>query len=361
MTYGQTIAPARRNYTPSLAEAASGVIVDAHNDLLLELAYRAHRRGEPDPFGAHWLAQLESGGVALQVCPAYPDRERMPEGTLREVLGQVAAFLQAVRDHTGRVIAVRSTLDLARVESGERLGLLLALEGAEPIGQDLWMLDLLWELGLRMVGLTWNRRNQFADGAGEPDGGGLSTLGRELVARCAELGIVVDLAHASERTFWDVLEHPAEPAVVVSHAACRALHDHPRNLGDDQLVAVGARGGVLGLMLHPVALGAQATIEHAVDQVDHAVETMGAAHVGLGGDFTRQVVRALGYDSTADALLPDGMALDAAVDGLAGPGDYPRLVGALEGRGYEGDRLAGILGGNFLRLFRSVLPGDPSP
>lgn len=332
------------------------MIVDAHNDLLLELAFRAHRRGEPDPFGAHWLAQLQTGGVFLQVCPAYPDRERMPEGSLREVLGQVAAFHQAVREHDARVVAVRNAVDLARVESGERLGLLLALEGAEPIGYDLWMLDLLWELGLRMLGLSWNRRNQFADGAGEPDGGGLSTLGGELVARCAELGIVVDLSHASERTFWDVLEHAAEPTIVVSHAACRALHDHPRNLGDDQLAAVAERGGVLGLMLHPLALGAEATIEHAVDHVDHAVETMGAAHVGLGGDFTRQVVRALGYESSADALLPEGMPLDAALEGLAGPGDYPHLVGALRRRGYEGDRLAGILGRNFLRLFRSVLP-----
>lgn len=339
------------------AAEASGVIVDAHNDLLLELAYRSHRLGEPDPLGKHWLAQLERGGVILQVCPAYPDRERMPEGTLREVLGQVAAFRQAVRVNQGRVVAVRSAADLARVESGDRLGLLLALEGAEPLGYDLWMLELLWALGLRMLGLSWNRRNQFADGAGEPEGGGLSRLGGELVTRCAELGIVIDLSHASERTFWDVLEHPAEPAVVVSHAACRAIHDHARNLGDDQLAALAGRGGVLGVMLHPLALGAGATVEQAVDHVDHAVATMGTAHVGLGGDFTRQVVRALGYEGSADALLPDGMPLDAALHGLEGPGDYPNLVAALRRRGYEGDRLAAILGGNFLRLFREVLPG----
>lgn len=337
------------------------MIVDAHNDLLLELVFRAHRHGEPDPFGAHWLAQLEAGGVQLQVCPAYPDRERMPEGTLREVLGQVAAFQQAVRDHPGRVIAVRSTADLDRVQSGERLGLLLALEGAEALGYDTWMLDLLWQLGLRMLGLCWNRRNQFADGVGEPRGGGLSRLGHELVARCAELGVIVDLAHASERTFWDVLEHPAEPAVAVSHAACCALHDHPRNLGDDQLRALASRGGVLGLMLHPLALGPGATLEDAVDHVDHAVEAMGAAHVGLGGDFTRQVVRALGYEGGADALLPSGMPLDAVLEGLEGPGDYPHLVNALRRRGYVGDRLEGILAGNFLRLFRSVLPGAAHP
>lgn len=333
------------------------MIVDAHTDLLLELVHRSHRRGEADPFGEHWLEQLAAGGVALQVCPAYPDRARMPEGTLREVLAQVAAFGAAVRAHPDRVVAIRSASDLGRVESGERIGLLLSLEGAEPLGHDLWVLDLLWDLGLRMLGLTWNHRNQFADGVGEPAGAGLTRLGGELVSRCAELGIVVDLAHASERTFWDVIEHPSEPAVTVSHAGCRALHDHPRNLGDDQLRALAGRRGVFGVMLHPLALGPDATVARVVDHVDHAVATMGADAVGLGGDFTQQIVRALGYQESGDALLPDGMPLDAAVEGLAGPADYPLLVETLRRRGHHGDRLGGILGGNFLRLLRSTLPG----
>ena len=337
---------------------ATCAIVDAHNDLLLELAFRAHRGHERDPFGAHWLGQLRAGGVVLQVCPAYPDLDRMPEGSLRQVLGQVAAFHQAVREH-GDVVAVRTAADLVPVGPGERLGLMLSLEGAEPLGYDVWMLNLLWDLGLRMLGLSWNRRNQFAEGVGESGAGGLSRLGHEVVTRCAELGVVVDLAHASERTFWDVLEHPDRPAVVVSHAACRALHDHPRNLDDEQLRGLADRGGILGLMLHPLVLGTGVvTIDGAIDHLDHAVKAMGVEHVGLGGDFTRQVVRALGYVGPADTLLPEGMALDAAVEGLEGPGDYPTLTAALRRRGYEGDLLDSILGGNFLRLFRETLPNE---
>lgn len=330
-------------------------VVDGHTDLLLELSFRSQRLHEEDPFAAHWLGPLTRGGVTLQVCPAFPELDRQPEGALRQILGQIAAFHGAVRVHPERLVAVRHTSDLDAVGSGERLGLLLALEGAEPLGFDLWMLDVLYELGVRMVGLTWNRRNQFADGVGETGSGGLSRLGGALVARCAELGIVVDLAHASERSFWDVLEHPAMPSVVVSHAACRALVDHPRNLTDEQLRGLAGRGGVLGIMLHPLALGAGATVETAVRHIDHAVAVMGSDHVGLGGDFTRQVARAVGISSAAEALLPDGVALDAAIEDLAGPADYPILVDALRAHGYAGQHLAAVLGGSFLRILRSTL------
>lgn len=331
------------------------LLVDAHTDLLLELAFRAHRRHEPEPFAAHWLEPLTRGGVALQVCPAFPDLDRQPEGALRQVLGQIATFHAAVRARPDRLVAVRDGDDLDVVERGDRIGLLLALEGAEPVGFDLWMLDVLYELGVRMVGLTWNRRNQFADGVAESESGGLSRLGRALVARCAELRVVVDLAHASPRTFWDVLEHPAEPTVVVSHAACRALVDHPRNLTDEQLRGLAERNGVLGIMLHPLVLGVGATVESAVNHIDHAVAVMGGEHVGLGGDFIRQVSRAVGTANVADALLPDGMALDAALEELAGPADYPTLVTALRARGYAGEHLAAVLGGSFLRVFRAAI------
>jgi membrane dipeptidase len=231
------------------------------------------------------------------------------------------------------------------------------MEGAEPLGYDPRLIEVMWDLGVRMLGLTWNRRNPFADGAAESGAGGLSRLGRELVARCADLGIVVDLAPASERTFWDVLEADASPAVVVTHAACRALLDHPRNVSDVQLRALAERGGVLGMMLHPLVIGRDApTIDRAIDHFDHAVEIMGPNHVGLGGDFTRQVAQALGYVGPPDALLPAGMAIDAAIDGLAGPEDYPNLVDALRRRGYDGPVLEAVLSRNFMRFLHAALP-----
>jgi membrane dipeptidase len=269
-----------------------------------------------------------------------------------------------VRDNPERVLLVRTREDLDALETGDRFGLMLSMEGAEALGYSPQLADAFWELGVRMVSLTWNRRNAFAEGLGEPGSGGLSGLGRELVARLVSLGVILDLVHASERTYDDVLELSGDAPVVVSHACCRAVADIRRNLTDDQLRALAERGGVLGIMALPLTVDPfnpdQWTLDRVVDHVDHAVDVMGIDHVGLGGDFIRQVGRSgcIRMPTSAQALLPPGMTADSAVEGLAGPEDYPNLVVALQRRGYEGERLEAVLGGNFMRLFREALPAD---
>jgi membrane dipeptidase len=328
------------------------VIVDCHTDLLYELAHRAE---EERPFARHWLPNLRAGGVGVQVCPVYVALEDLPELGLRRALGQVAAFHRAARECADDVAIVRSADDLETL--GGRIGLLLSLEGVEPLGFDPTMADVFWELGVRMVALTWNRRNPFADGLGETSDGGLSGLGRELVTRLAGLGAMLDLAHASPRTFADVLDTAPDATVLVSHANARALAETPRNLADDQIRAIAAREGVIGVLAHPFVLQQdKPTIDGLVDQIDYIAELVGVEHVGLGGDFMQQIVRSGTVRSAPGALLPDGIALDAAVEGLAGPEDYPALASALAARGYEGERLAAVLGANWLRVFRRGLP-----
>src|SRR4029079_8928675 len=163
-----------------LARRLPGVIADAHLDLLLELGYRELRFGETAAFARTWLPLREGGGVGLQVCPVFVELERQPEGTLREALGQATCLLRAVRENPQRVAQVRTRSDLDGVERGERIGLMLSLEGVEQFGYETWPAETFWELGMRMAGLTWNRRNPLADGAGE--GGGPSRLRR--AARC---------------------------------------------------------------------------------------------------------------------------------------------------------------------------------
>jgi membrane dipeptidase len=289
--------------------------------------------------------------VELQVCAVYVGIEDIPESALRRAVESIAAFGRAVRE-SPRVAAVRTRADLQGLDG--RIGLVLSLEGCEPLGADPSSIDVFWELGVRMVGLTWNRRNAFADGCSEPPGGGLSGLGRELVDRLAELGMAIDLAHASERTFEDVLERSGDAPVLVSHAGCRAIHDIPRNLSDDQLRAVASRDGVLGVMLIPFSVGDPATLDRVVDHVDHAAHVMGDGGVALGGDFTHQLNRALA-GGRPDPLLPPGL-LGETVEGLSGPQEYGALVDALRGRGWDGERLDGLLRGNLLRVLRRALP-----
>jgi len=349
---GQTNSLSRRSQPTSVPP----VIADAHVDLLLELAYREHRRGERGVFAATWLPLLRAGGVSLQVCPIFVELDRHPEGSLREALGQAVSFGRAVAENPADVVAVRARDDVAALAGGDRIGLMLSLEGVEPFGYEVWPAELFWELGTRMMSLTWNRRNPYADGAAED--GGLSRLGRSLVDRLVELGVILDLAHASPALFADVLARSAVAPVIVSHAACRAVNDHPRNLADDQLRALAERGGLLGLMLHPLAIDHERrTIARVIEHLEHAAGTMGIEHVCLGGDFVARITNELpAMPSPADGLMPAGLELGSSIEGLAGSEHYPALVSALRERGWGDADVDAVTHGNLLRFLAGALP-----
>jgi membrane dipeptidase len=292
------------------------------------------------------------------VCPLYAANR--PADEAREAaLAQAVELHRALRENGDDVFQIRTRGDLDRAGSDSRIGLLLSLEGGEPLEGDPARLDELWELGVRLVGLTWNFPNAFAGGIDSPDKG-LTDAGRALVDRVGELGGLVDLAHASEPTFAEAVERARH--VLVSHACCRALRDHPRNLSDEQLKALAARGGILGVMALALTVGEPANVERLVDHVDHAVEVMGIAHVALGADFIDQVDELY---VARGKRQPDAMTEARRIGGgrlglrdLQGPQDYPRLVEALERRGYAGADLDAILHGNVLRLLRDALPDD---
>jgi len=343
-------------------------IVDCHNDLVLELVHRELMLGETNPFREHWLPPLRAGGVGLQVCPVYPASGLVPDGALRETLNQVLSLRHAIVRNPGQVAPVEYRDDLDEVRDGDRLGVMISMEGMEALGRDPWLIEVYRDLGVRMASLTWEYRNFFADGCSERDGGGLSGLGRILARRMAELEIIIDLAHTSRQTFWDVLEEVPEADVIVSHSGCRALHDIPRNLDDDQLRALAARGGVFCVMLLPFALGEGSFFEVACAHVMHAIDVVGPGHVGLGGDFSAQLERLLPGPSPLDVVFGwDPEEPLASVD-MGGPEDYPTLVGHLRERLSE-EELAAVLGGNLLTFFDRALPerrvsaatGPPAP
>jgi membrane dipeptidase len=332
------------------------VIADAHLDLLLELGHRELRFGETGSFARTWLPLLEAGGVGLQVCPVFVELERQPEGTLREALGQATCLLRAVRENSERVVQVRTRSDLDVAERGERIGLMLSLEGVEQFGYETWPAETFWELGMRMAGLTWNRRNPFADGAAED--GGLSRLGRALVDELVGLGVILDLAHASPATFDEIIARAAGAPVMCSHAACRSVNDHPRNLTDDQLRAVAAADGLFGLMLHPLAIGhEQRTLARVVDHLEHAAGVIGVDRLCLGGDFTTRLSEVMPpMPEPADGLMPAGLKAGVGIEGLKGPEDYPALLAALADRGWRDADIAAVACGNLVGFLRRALP-----
>jgi membrane dipeptidase len=327
------------------------VIVDVHNDLLLELELR---RDEDNPFGRHWLPKLRAGGVALQVCPIFtsdrsPGEHRAAGAVYRE------SWERALAENPDDVFPVLTAGDLDQVGRDERIGLLLSLEGVEPVtaGFEEW-----WDAGVRMAGLTWNRPTWAAGGL-DTSGDGLTDAGRALVDELVDRGVVLDLAHASPVTCEELLGSGGH--VVCTHACCRALEDVERNLTDDQLRALAARGGVLGLMALTLVVGYdRPTIEGLLDHLDHAVAVMGIEHVGFGADVIDQVTAAeIEAGRTLEAVVEEARVRGGGrlgLDDFTGPEHYPALLEALGRRGYKDAAVAAVTHGNFLRVLRAALP-----
>jgi membrane dipeptidase len=329
------------------ADAPSPPIVDAHNDLLLETVVLRGETPRERLFERHWLPRLEAGGISVQICPLYS--AIAPAGEARAwAIAQESEFRRAVEENAERVCWVRRRADL---DDG-RLRLLLSIEGVELLDGDPGSFDEWHERGVRMVSLTWNYATPFAGGIDTP-AEGLTDRGRALVRRFPDLGIVLDLAHASEQTWRDVIAEGIPFSV--SHACCRAVHDNRRNLADWQLEALAEQGGVLGMMgLAFVVDPDEPTLSRWVDHIDHAVAVMGVEHVGLGADFVDQVAPTIEMLDPAELAELDAIRFD--LEGFVAPDDYPALVASLRGRGYADERLEAITGGNWVRVLRETLP-----
>jgi membrane dipeptidase len=262
---------------------------DCHNDLLLGVLHQTER-GVSDPFGDFWLPQLKTGGVNLQVLPVYIEEQFVGEGALRRALVLIETAWKVAEKHGSDVKICLSAQDISEAHKDKKIALVLAIEGAEPLGHSLDFIDLFFRVGIRMLSLTWNRRTMFADGVGERDTGGrLTTLGIEAIGEMERLGMIVDVSHLSENGFWHVSDI-ATKAFVASHSSCFALMSHPRNLKDDQLQRIVGSGGLVALNAFGGFLAERPTVDSMLDHVDYAVRLLGSESVGFGFDFMRDLM-----------------------------------------------------------------------
>ena len=298
---------------------------DCHNDLLLGVQHQ-RERGRADPFGDFWLPQLRAGGVVLQVLPIFTEDQFIGEGALRRALRIIETARWMADLHADEVAIVTTAPELQAALDSGRIALVLAFEGMEPVGADLDVIDTFFRLGVRMASLTWNRRTMLADGTGERDTGSrLTSFGVEGIARMEQLGMVVDVSHLSDAGF-DHISAIATRPFVASHSSCRAVYDHPRNLSDDRLRAVAASGGFVGMNATFYFCGDEGTIGEYVGHAAHAVDLIGADHVGLGLDFVADLFEQV--DPILKGILVEPTDF-RHISGLARPSDLPALAPAL--------------------------------
>lgn len=313
------------------------VVCDAHCDTILELERQGRSLGERSQTGHVDLPRLLEGGVTAQVFALYVEDVYLPAHAVRRTLQLLDRFYQELAANGERMLLATCAADIRRAKAEGKVAAILGLEGGEALDGMLASLRIYHRLGVRLVTLTWNRRNALADGLDEArTDGGLTRFGVEVVEEMNRLGMLIDLAHLSPAGLADVLQVTTSP-VIVSHANAQALYNHRRNLSDEQLRAVALTGGLIGVTFVPQFIAPQApTLDHLLEHIVHIVRVAGEDHVGLGSDY--------------DGFGPPGSFPD-----LHDVTHLPRLTEGLLRRGLSERVVEKVLGENFLRVFGEVV------
>jgi membrane dipeptidase len=327
------------------------VIVDLHSDLLIDIADR-RVAGERDVFRRRHLPALSAVGVRVQLLAVYIPTQHATDLALRSALRLIEAAHRDADESEGALVIVTDARQLdAALDAGAIAGI-LTLEGAEPLGREPELVRLFGRLGVRSVGLTWNRANDFADGTTEDRGVGITPAGHRLLAEMAEAGIALDLSHLTERGAIDALER-APGHVFASHSNAAAVHPTVRNVSDDVLRGVAERGGVCGLNLLPMILGPGDVGPQAAAHHDHLVAIGGERLPAIGADFVAFLPH--GPSEPHHLQLPD--APDVALSSVPEPPRetaYADVRAAVAERSGD-DQADALMSGNALTFLRRAL------
>ena len=328
-------------------------LVDLHFDLPLDLY---QKRDRSNVLETEFLPEFQAGNMGILGVALYVDEPYMPEMALRVGLDQVARLYTEVAA-SDRFAICKSYSEIEKARASGKIALLITMEGVEPLGSDLDLLRVFYELGVRSIGLTHARRNAAGDGgifaANGSSPQGLTGFGRDVVRQCEALRIMIDLAHINPAGFDDVIGLTTQP-VIVSHTNARKYYDIERNISDDQIKMIGQRGGVIGINAILVSgRKEEATLDRYVDHIEHVAGLIGIDGVGIGFDFCEFLFRQmpekrrkeLEAKLTTPHFLPD----------LTNHSQSRNLTRKLIERGFKDEEIEKILFGNWLRIFKELL------
>src|ERR687887_2371851 len=358
------------------------LVVDTHDDTTQRLIFdKAFDIAARNSNGNIDIPRMKEGGLDALFFSIWVPSDVTGPPAVKRAFDQIDAVREAARLHPGELMLATTAADVRRAAAAHKIAALMGMEGGHMIDDDLRLLRLYAALGVRYMTLTHFKNNNWADSSTDkPAHNGLTAFGKDVVREMNRLGMMVDISHVADKTFYDALAITTAP-VIASHSSCRAIANHPRNMTDDMLRALGKNGGVVMINYHAgflseefrvasekrsgtvvAAMAAMSkkcggneacttlesdrvdheamvkgelpkvTWDKIVEHIDHAVKIAGADHVGLGSDFD-------------GATMPLGME-DAS--------KLPKITEALLRRGYSETDVEKILGGNILRVMEQV-------
>ncbi|MEJ5055342.1 dipeptidase [Sphingobacterium sp. MYb382] len=352
------------------------IVVDGHNDVIYESIFPGRDIGKRLKQGHTDLPRLREGGVDVQVFAVWSDDKKFPKGkAFKHANAQIDALEAMVNKYPKEIALVKNSKEVQLALDAGKIAAIIGVEGGNMIESSVENLEVLYKRGARYLTLTWNYNLPWVTAAAiesktsSDKGKGLSEQGKVIIKRMNELGMMVDLSHVGEKSFYDVMAITTKP-VLVSHSNAYALMPHYRNLKDQQLAALKKNGGVIGVNFYsgfldpgfndrvkhlykqhfgaqasdklspirqyerlPLALRrkADAPLEKLLEHIDYLVKKVGIDHVAIGSDF-------------------DG--IESSPQGLEDVSKFPLLTEALLKRGYAKTDIAKIMGQNFLRILK---------
>ena len=366
---------------PAKAQAATPLYFDMHIDTPSRLVSEGLNLAESNWYTCVDIPKMKQGGLNAGFFAVFaPAQSAPPVEAVKQALKIIDVIVEEIKRHPRDLFLATTSGDILRAQREGRIGVLLGVEGGHMIDSSLEVLRQLYRLGARYLGLTHSGNTPWVGAAEYPNGPkGLTDFGRQVVREMNRLGMMVDLSHASDQAFYDAIDTSNAP-ILNTHAACRSVANHPRNLTDDMLKALARNGGVLGVAyyggmlddayrarfpelaqisrkraevrkqfgsdkkrlseelwkieLEEVETIGQPSLSRLVDHIEHAATVAGIDHVGIGSDF-----------DSIGLKLPKG---------LEHIGKTPNLVAALKQRGFSSGHVEKVMGGNMLRAMRQV-------
>jgi len=367
----------------------SALVVDTHADTPQRFLDEGFDIGSTDPkdIGHISLDKARRGNLGAEFFSIWVEPDTNQGHFARHTFDLIDSVYEQAARHPDRMTMCFSPNDIDRAHKEHKLAALMGIEGGHSIENDIHLLRDYYRLGVRYMTLSWSNTNEWADSSGDIDDAkvqhhnGLTDFGKQVVLEMNRLGMMVDISHVADKTFWDVMATTKAP-VIASHSSARALVDAPRNMTDEMLRAVAKNGGVVQVnffngfidedfrkaqlaQAKDQAAAVQAYVDQMkaegkavnyvdedrierewaakiprpplkslIDHIDHIAKVAGIDHVGLGSDF-------------------DGVS-GATPQGIDSAADLPKITQALLDRGYSADDIKKILGGNLMRVFREV-------
>ena len=367
----------------------SALIIDTHADTPQRFLDEGFDIGSTDPndIGHISLLKARRGNLGAEFFSIWVEPETNQGHFAKHTFDLIDSVYEQAARHPDRMMMAFSTTDIERAHREHKLAALMGIEGGHSIEADIHLLRDYYRLGVRYMTLSWSNTNEWADSSGDVNDpkiqhhNGLTDFGKQVVLEMNRLGMMVDISHVADKTFWDAIAATKAP-VIASHSSARALVDAPRNMTDDMLKAVAKNGGVVQVnffngfidenfrkaeeaqrpdqeaarqkyMAQMKSEGKEVSyieldrierefiakiprppLKSLIDHIDHIAKVAGVDHVGLGSDF-------------------DGVS-GATPQGIDSAADLPKITQALLDRGYSAEDIHKILGGNLMRVFHEV-------